>query len=171
MSNLTDWHGLYKKGWKGIVTPKAIAHPAKFSRALIEHIYKHCLAEGWIRPGDRILDPFGGVALGAYDAMRLGLTWIGVELEPKFCALGQANIDLWNERYAGKLPNWGKAIILQGDSRYLIQVLAGKDYPGMVSSRRLRMCKAFTTKVLRPVRTEAMQNHTTCKLQRCRQPG
>ena len=35
-----------------------------------------------------MLDPFGGVALGAADALRQGVNWIGVELEQRFVDTG-----------------------------------------------------------------------------------
>ena len=118
-----DWFGLYGESWTGEIVPDAFAHPAKFSRALIRKIYQHYLEQGYIRPGDKILDPFGGVALGALDAMRYGLHWTGCELEPRFVALGQKNIDEWNRRYSGWFADWGTARILQGDSRMLVDVV------------------------------------------------
>ena len=82
---ITDsWAGCYPSQWKGMIVPDAIAHPAKFSSRLIRRIYDHMRKEGWVLPGDTVIDPFGGVALGAMDAMRLGLSWRGVELEPRF---------------------------------------------------------------------------------------
>jgi len=54
--------------------------------------------------------------------MQNGLHWIGVELEEKFVGLGQQNIAMWNERFS-RLPHWGTAAILKGDSRDLVQVL------------------------------------------------
>lgn len=113
-----DWHNLYKNGWQGEIVAEAFQHPAKYARRLIARVYEHLLDDGLIRPGDRIVDPFGGVALGALDAMRLGLDWTGVELEPKFHALGQANIDRWNARY-NRMPKWGSARLVNGDSRNL----------------------------------------------------
>jgi hypothetical protein len=184
-TDTNDWFGKYKKGWKGIITPEAFSHPAKYARALIRKIYDHCLQEGWLQPGDTVLDPFGGVALGGLDAMRLGLNWVGCELEPRFQRMGNGydcpgltkqgwlrwshrlehnkdlcpdcwkglelgyvqnsgiipsrpahhytgNIDLWNARYAGKLPRWGSAVLLNGDSRQLAQAIGGVD--GSISS-------------------------------------
>jgi hypothetical protein len=119
-----DWHGLYSEGWKGEIVEEAFKHPAKFSRALVRHIYQHCRNESWLAVGDAVCDPFGGVALGALDAMRLGLHWTGVELEPKFAALGNANIDAWAARYARQMPTWGTARLLQGDSRQLGAVVS-----------------------------------------------
>lgn len=118
-----EWHGLYGDGWKNEIVPDAFTHPAKYSRALIRHIYEYLMQEDMIHGGDTCLDPFGGVALGGLDAMRLGLHWVGVELEPKFVALGTANIALWNSRYAGKMLRWGTARLLQGDSRNLRSVI------------------------------------------------
>lgn len=127
-----DWHSCYNEGWQGVIMPEAFAHPAKFSRALIRRIYEHMLEEGWVRAGDTILDPFGGVALGAWPALRLGLNWVGVELEQKFVDLGNQNIALWCERYGPHLPRWGRAVLLQGDSRRLGEVV--KETGACVSS-------------------------------------
>jgi hypothetical protein len=99
-----------------------MAHPAKYSSKLIRRIYQHVQEEGWVKPGDNVIDPFGGVALGALDAVRLGLNWYGVELEAKFHGLGNQNIDLWDSMF-NSMPNWGSAHLLQGDSRKLMEVL------------------------------------------------
>ncbi len=90
MHSIDKWEDCYPSNWKGIIVPEAMAHPAKYSSKLIRHIYEHLLAVGWVKPGDRVLDPFGGAALGALDAMRLGLNWYGMELEEKYHELGQA---------------------------------------------------------------------------------
>lgn len=125
-----DWHRLYKSGWKGAIVDEAFAHPAKFARDLIRAIYDHAVEEGWLRPGDRVLDPFGGVALGALDAMRLGLNWVGMELEPKFVGLGTQNIQLWDGQFKSVIPGWGTAWLYQGDSRYLALLLEQADLGG-----------------------------------------
>lgn len=120
---VTDERGLYSEGWQGAIVEEAFAHPAKFSRRLIRWIYDHLAEERLVKPGDRVLDPFAGVALGALDAMRIGLHWTGVELEPEFVSLGQQNIELWCGQFDRVLPGWGTARLLQGDSRHLDQVL------------------------------------------------
>jgi hypothetical protein len=126
MINL-DWYGLYNESWQGEITPEAFAHPAKFSRGLIRQIYRFLLDKGLVKAGDTVVDPFGGVGLGGLDAMLNGLHWRGCELEPRFVALAQANIDLWNGRYAPHFSAWGTAVISRGDSRNLAQVIGAGD--------------------------------------------
>lgn len=120
-----DWHGLYRRSWGGEIVDDAYAHPAKYASGLIARIYDHVIEEGWLRRGDIVLDPFSGVGLGALDAMRHGLRFIGVELEQRFVDLAGRNIALWNRRY-GSHPGWGSAVVVQGDSQRLIEVLDEK---------------------------------------------
>ena len=122
-----NWYGLYSDSWQGEITPEAFSHPAKYSRALIRKIYQHMLESGWIKPGDKVVDPFGGVALGAYHALQNGLVWWGCELEPKFVKLGNENIQLWNQKYSDWFSHkWGTAVLLQGDSRNLATTIQGE---------------------------------------------
>lgn len=117
-----DWRGLYSEGWAGAITAEAFSHPAKYARALIRRIYQEMTDRGWLSAGDTVIDPFGGVALGAFDALRLGLHWRGVELEPRFVRMGGENIDLWlcAMQSAGRC---GTAVLARGDSRNLRAVL------------------------------------------------
>ena len=100
--------------------------PAKFSRSLIQRIYQHARAEGWLPPGSVVVDCFGGVSLGALDACLLGCTHVAVELEPRFHLLALQNKALWDRKY-GHLPGYGEAVCLQGDSRQLGEVLSKAD--------------------------------------------
>lgn len=117
-----DWTGCYRDGWKGIITEASFAHPAKFSRGLIRRIYEHAVDKGWLIADDVIIDPFGGIALGGFDAAMFGAHWIGCELEAKFVELAEENIAEWRHRY-GHRPGYGSARIVQGDSRRLSEVL------------------------------------------------
>lgn len=132
MTKHVDWYGLYSDGWGDDIVPDAYSHPAKYARGLIRQIYRYALEQGYLKAGDHVVDPFGGVALGSLDAARYGLNWTGVELEEKFVALGNANIDLWRGRYAPHFPGWGEARLLQGDSRQLCRVIG--DAAAVVSS-------------------------------------
>ena len=84
----SQWNGCYDNHWNGIIVDEAFAHPAKFAHGLIRRIYKHAVDEGWLKAGDTVVDPFGGVALGALYANKAGINYIGVELEQKFVDLG-----------------------------------------------------------------------------------
>lgn len=49
------WHGCYRHGWQGILVPEAYAHPAKMARDLIQRIYAHAAAEGWVHGGEYVV--------------------------------------------------------------------------------------------------------------------
>lgn len=126
----TIWHGCYESSWSGFITSESFKHPAKFSRALIERIYDHMLAKGWLKPGDLVGDPFGGVATGGLIAAYRGLRWHGLELEPLFVELARANIELHRLRLQAiscPLPD-----IRQGDSRKFHEAI--EDTVAMISS-------------------------------------
>jgi hypothetical protein len=69
MLNL-DWYRCYVTKWQNEITPQSVVHPAKFSRKLIRRIYNFLLEAELLRAGDTVLDPFGGIGLGAADALR-----------------------------------------------------------------------------------------------------
>lgn len=119
-------YGLYNDGWTGVIVPEAFSHPAKFSRKLIYWIIKAGLERNWWRPGDMILDPFGGVGLGGLAAAAHGLRWLGVEIEERFCRLAEQNFDLCREGWRRMgLP---EPRIIQGDSRRLLEIM--REYAG-----------------------------------------
>ena len=93
------WPACYASAWDGLIVPEAMSHPAKLSRSLIQRIYQHAKAEGWLRPGATVLDPFGGVACGALDALLMGYQWVGCEIERRFVDLGQQNLAFWARRF------------------------------------------------------------------------
>lgn len=112
---MTTWQECYESSWSGFIVPDAYAHPAKFSRALIERILDHCLERGWIKRGDVIADPFGGIGTGGVIAAYRGLAWVGIEIEPRFCVFANRNFELHKDRWQQlgvPMPR-----IIQGDSR------------------------------------------------------
>ena len=128
----TDWHGCYDGNWRGIISNESFAHPAKFARGLVERIVTHGLKQGYWRAGDTIGDCFGGIASGGVICGYHGLNWIGVELEPRFVELGNANLAMHG-------PNWltlgagNRVVLLQGDSRRFADYM-GVQLRGIVSS-------------------------------------
>ena len=121
--HVTKWTGCYDSSWKGLITPASFAHPAKFSFGLIERIFNHCLAMGYLKKGDRVGDAFGGIGTGGIVAAYRGLEWVGVELESRFVAFANDNFALhrrhW-EHMGLPLPR-----IIQGDSRCFAEKVAG----------------------------------------------
>lgn len=84
-----NWQDCYSSGWGKLLVPAAYSHPAKMAKSLVFKIVEHALEEGWVQPGQWILDPFGGVGTTALPALINGLNYIGVELEYHFHHLGQ----------------------------------------------------------------------------------
>lgn len=68
--------------WSLPTVPGKHAHLAAFPPGLVEP----CVLAG-SRPGDCVLDPFGGSGTVAEVANRLGRHWISIELDPQFAAL------------------------------------------------------------------------------------
>ena len=122
---MNQWHGCYDGSWRGIIVPEAFSHPAKMSYSLTKRIFKHALSEGWLKKGDVVVDPFGGIGstgiIGAYE----GINVLCYELEMKFCKLAMENFNL----HGHKLKKLGlpRPQIIQGDSRKLSEVIAGAD--------------------------------------------
>lgn len=125
-----DWRNCYDDNWNGYIVPEAFAHPAKFARGLVERIYKHMLEQGWIKRGDTIFDPFGGIGNGGIIGASLGLKWVGVELEERFVNFAKQNFELhrktW-EQFGDPLPT-----IIHGDSRNAFKLV--REASGCVSS-------------------------------------
>ena len=122
------WHNCYDDSWKGIITPESFSHPAKMARGLTNRIFKHALSESWIKPGNVVVDPFGGIGSTGIIGAALGLRVVCVELEAKFVELGKQNFEL--NRKAFECSHFGHSYlpqIIQGDSRKLSEVIAGAD--------------------------------------------
>lgn len=117
----TDWHGCYDGNWNTVICQEAFAHPAKFSRGLVERIVRHGLQSGYWLPGDLIGDCFGGVGLGGIISAYHGLRWVGVELEPRFFELAQRNFA--QHRQAWLAANDPAPVILNGDSRQFAELV------------------------------------------------
>ena len=132
---ITRWDGCYRDAWQDLIVPEAFAHPAKYSRGLIHRIYQHLLERGYVRPGQTVLDPFGGASLGAIDAATYGLQWIGVELEENFRIISHKNMLLWSQERWCTCGDYGAAYVsalrhaVSADSRGGEQNTPGQERP------------------------------------------
>mgnify|MGYP006054899733 CR=1 FL=1 len=72
---------LYDTGGSGL------GHPAPFPEKLaIDHIAT------WSNPGDLVLDPFSGSGTTAKAAKELGRRFLGLEINPEYCAIAERRI-------------------------------------------------------------------------------
>lgn len=129
----TDWFGMYSSGWgRGDLVPDAFQHPAKAAKKLIFRIVQHALDNGWILPGQTVVDPFGGIGTSALPCLLAGVNVVTCELESRFTGIAEKNRALWTARYAA-MPRFKDAqwTILNGDSRHLSSVLAKADVCGV----------------------------------------
>lgn len=119
--NQTIWHGCYDGNWNGLITPESFLHPAKMANGLTERIFDYAFAKGWLKPGDTVVDPFGGIGSTAIIGASRGIRVVCCELEQRFVDLAKRNFELhrrtW-EACGDPLP-----VIVQGDSRRLCEVL------------------------------------------------
>lgn len=87
--------------WTIATEPSDLPHYAMFPRALV----RPCIAAG-CPPGGVVLDPFAWLATTGLVALELDRSFIGLELNPEYCALSR-------ERLENELPMFG-AEITQG---------------------------------------------------------
>jgi SAM-dependent methyltransferase len=97
-----------------LFTLESVAHPAKMHIALVRDLFLR-----YTRPGQTVLDPFGGVGTSLLGAVLLEPrnVWL-VELEPRFVEMARANAARLR---SGLLPGMavGEMRVEQGDSRKL----------------------------------------------------
>lgn len=119
------WEQCYESSYQGIITPESFCHPAKMSRSLLERIYDHAFAEGWLKEGSVVVDCFGGILttgiLGAYRNVQV----IGIELEKRFCDLAEENLKLHDN--AWRKLGCPRPVMIRGDSRRLASILQEAD--------------------------------------------
>jgi DNA modification methylase len=89
--------------------PESNAHPGKMLPELASTIIR-CYSD----PGQLVLDPMCGIGTTLVEAIHLNRDAIGVELEPRWTALAEANLQLAREQGAR-----GNALALRGDARRL----------------------------------------------------
>lgn len=127
---MEPWWDCYLDNWGDLIVKAAYQHPAKMARGLAYRIVTEGLARGWWKPGDEILDPFGGIGTTGLVAAAHGLRAVLVELEPKFVELAGENFKLHARDWAAaRLP---APLILQGDSRDMINVLIRSGHADLV---------------------------------------
>jgi DNA modification methylase len=98
-------------------TPESTAHPAKMLPEIVRHAVAH-----YTQPGELVLDPMCGIGTTLVEAVRLGRHAIGVEYEPHWVDVANANLDLAREQGVGG-EDGIEARVFHGDARQLITLL------------------------------------------------
>ncbi len=107
---------------KGRYVADSTAHPAKMLPAVAAHAIRH-----YTRPGDLVFDPMAGSGTTLVEAIDAGRRAVGVEYEPHWATVAQANLELARTR--------GHDVdgeIVQGDARQLPHLLPER-YRGQVA--------------------------------------
>jgi hypothetical protein len=98
---------------KGRYVAESTAHPAKMLPAVAAHAIAH-----YTQPGDLVLDPMCGIGTTLVEAIHLNRRAIGVEYEPHWVTVTNANLQL-----ATKHGIQHQAQVVQGDARQLATLL------------------------------------------------
>ncbi|USX56405.1 TRM11 family methyltransferase [Lentzea sp. HUAS12] len=111
---------------KNKYTPESTAHPAKMLPDVVRHAVAH-----YTQPGDLVLDPMCGIGTTLVEAVRLGRRAVGVEYEPHWVDVANANLDLAREQGVGG-DKGIDARVFHGDARQLMTLLP-PEYVGQVA--------------------------------------
>ncbi|MGW4115242.1 TRM11 family SAM-dependent methyltransferase [Actinosynnema sp. NPDC004786] len=98
---------------KNTYVPGSAAHPAKMLPEVVRHAVAH-----YTRPGELVLDPMCGIGTTLVEAVRLGRRAVGVEYEPHWVEVANANLDLAREQGLDH-----DARVFHGDARQLVTLL------------------------------------------------
>jgi modification methylase len=96
--------------------PESSAHPGKMLPALAREAIRR-----YTGPEDIVLDPMCGIGTTLVEAIHLGRRAIGLELEPRWAAVAEANVERAEESAGGD----GYAFVQQADARRITDVLEG----------------------------------------------
>lgn len=105
---------------RGRYLPASTAHPGKMLPALAR-----IAISSYSDVGELVLDPMCGTGTTLVEAVHLGRTAVGIELEPRWAALAAANLTLARDQGAT-----GHGLVTRGDARLLgrglLDELAGR---------------------------------------------
>jgi SAM-dependent methyltransferase len=111
---------------KNTYRPESTAHPAKMLPEVVRHAVAH-----YTQPGELVLDPMCGIGTTLVEAVRLGRRAVGVEYEPHWVEVANANLDLAREQGVGGAGGID-ARVFHGDARQLVTLLP-PEYVGHVA--------------------------------------
>ncbi|WP_240638404.1 TRM11 family SAM-dependent methyltransferase [Micromonospora aurantiaca] len=98
---------------RGRYVPESVKHPARMLPAIAAHA-----VHAYTRPGDLVLDPMCGIGTTLVEAIHAGRDAIGVEYEPRWSNIADANIT-----HAHHHGATGRASVVRGDATRLSALL------------------------------------------------
>jgi tRNA G10 N-methylase Trm11 len=98
---------------RGRYVPQTSSHPGK----MLPHLAAHAIS-AYTAPGDLVFDPMCGSGTTLVEAMHAGRHAIGIDIEPRFTALAEANVALAAEQGAT-----GAAQVITGDAIGLLDLV------------------------------------------------
>ncbi|MGH3761320.1 TRM11 family SAM-dependent methyltransferase [Actinophytocola sp.] len=102
---------------KGRYVAESTAHPAKMLPAVTAHAIAH-----YTEPGDLVLDPMCGIGTTLVEAVHAGRRAVGVEYEPHWVDVTDANLTLARDAGAEH-----EARVYRGDARQIAALLPPED--------------------------------------------
>ncbi|MFI5489224.1 TRM11 family SAM-dependent methyltransferase [Micromonospora echinaurantiaca] len=98
---------------RGRYVPQTSSHPAK----MLPHLAAHAISS-YTTPGELVFDPMCGAGTTLVEAMHLGRQGIGVDIEPRYSALAEANVAL-----ASSQRVTGTGQVFTGDATGLLDLV------------------------------------------------
>ena len=98
---------------RGRYLPASTKHPARMLPAIAAHAIT-----AYTQPGDLVLDPMCGIGTTLVEAIHAGRDAIGVEYEPRWSDIADANIT-----HAHTTGAPGRAAVMRGDATHLTSLL------------------------------------------------
>ncbi|MFI7650335.1 TRM11 family SAM-dependent methyltransferase [Micromonospora sp. NPDC049460] len=98
---------------RGRYVPESVKHPARMLPAIAAHA-----VGAYTQPGDLVLDPMCGIGTTLVEAIHAGRDAIGVEYEPRWSNIADANIT-----HAHAQGATGRASVVRGDATRLAALL------------------------------------------------
>ena len=98
---------------RGRYVPQTSSHPGK----MLPNLAAHAISS-YTAPGELVFDPMCGSGTTLVEAVHLGRDALGVDIEPRFTALAEANVALAASQRAA-----GTAKVFTGDSRGLLDLV------------------------------------------------
>lgn len=138
---------------KGRYVPETSSHPGK----MLPNLAAHAISS-YTAPGELVLDPMCGSGTTLVEAVLLGRDALGVDVEPRFTALAQANLDLAESQGAA-----GTAKVFTGDATGLLDLVPVQRCAAMLAAVRdgqiVHRASMFGLMAVRRARAEGIPVH------------